>query len=513
MKKSRRSFLLGSAASLSLFAHKTARATNGKVALGSTQSENSKTAFSEYFNSIQEQLDLKLNFIGGNFTTDLPFNQATKVSAGPNRFSDKDAKLSIINSFTGSDIHPTVHVCAKIDDDSGDTYAGKVAGIYSYIEQTGSNTNQYVKSLCGVSVNAAIGNNDSTGVAGYSYKLQATGGIGDVCGAGGASWQYSTEEGLCLGGEFSAHQNVAGTFASDFAKSGNNTMSLHLTTNSIGSRCFAGLCMDTFGMNAGTYGFWNAIMIQKSCFAANGESETGTVGINFGNNTDVYPDMAIKLGNANHHFYRGNASIRTNCSALDIENDHGGAVGVRLVTPEDDQQNAYFGAYTGSVGADGETILTPIGNFTIDSVGYAYMTSVRGDTSTYSRAGCSSASDAFIPMSSDGSGSMACGWSSRLWSQVYAASTTISTSDATLKTLRDGSTAVGDNYGVSQLTSDELAAFLEIGREIGVYKFKDAVAAKGADAARLHSGLTVQKAIAILESYDLDPMFLCSTLL
>ena len=91
-------------------------------------------------------------------------------------------------------------------------------------------------------------------------------------------------------------------------------------------------------------------------------------------------------------------------------------------------------------------------------------------------------------------------------SVVYSATSSISTSDATLKTLRDGSTAVGSDYGVSQLTSDELAAFLDIGRQIGIYKFKDAVAAKGADAARLHSGLTVQKAIAILESYDLDPM-------
>lgn len=85
------------------------------------------------------------------------------------------------------------------------------------------------------------------------------------------------------------------------------------------------------------------------------------------------------------------------------------------------------------------------------------------------------------------------------WSVVYAGTGTINTSDAREKTT------------VRPFTPAELAAAAELGREIGVYQWLAMVEAKG-NAARQHIGLTVQRAIAILESHGLDPFtygFVC----
>lgn len=85
------------------------------------------------------------------------------------------------------------------------------------------------------------------------------------------------------------------------------------------------------------------------------------------------------------------------------------------------------------------------------------------------------------------------------WSVVWAGSATISTSDAREKT------------EVRSLTPAEIAAASALAKEIGAFKFLSAVAEKG-DAAREHIGMTVQRAIEIMESHGLDPFgysFIC----
>ncbi|WP_313319529.1 tail fiber domain-containing protein [Stenotrophomonas sp.] len=84
-------------------------------------------------------------------------------------------------------------------------------------------------------------------------------------------------------------------------------------------------------------------------------------------------------------------------------------------------------------------------------------------------------------------------------SVVWAGTGTISISDAREKT------------SVRPFTAAELAAAAELGREIGVYQWLAMIAEKG-DAARQHIGMTVQGAIAVLESHGLDPFaygFIC----
>ena len=91
------------------------------------------------------------------------------------------------------------------------------------------------------------------------------------------------------------------------------------------------------------------------------------------------------------------------------------------------------------------------------------------------------------------------GTASKRWSTVYAGTGTINTSDAREKTL------------IAALTSSEIAAATDLSKMVGTYQFIESIEAKG-DAARHHIGLTVQDAIAVMETHGLNPFrygFIC----
>ena len=84
-------------------------------------------------------------------------------------------------------------------------------------------------------------------------------------------------------------------------------------------------------------------------------------------------------------------------------------------------------------------------------------------------------------------------------SVIYAGTGTINTSDAREKT------------EVVALTAYELQAAAALAKEVGTFRWLASVQAKGEDA-RLHIGMTVQRAIEIMESFGLDAMsygFIC----
>lgn len=102
-----------------------------------------------------------------------------------------------------------------------------------------------------------------------------------------------------------------------------------------------------------------------------------------------------------------------------------------------------------------------------------------------------------IPGTSDNTENL--GSSSNRWATVYAGTGTINTSDAREKTV------------VSSMTVDELNAAKQLAQEIGTYKFLTMVQLKGDDA-RKHIGMTVQKAIEIMQANNLNPFaygFIC----
>lgn len=85
------------------------------------------------------------------------------------------------------------------------------------------------------------------------------------------------------------------------------------------------------------------------------------------------------------------------------------------------------------------------------------------------------------------------------WAQVYSSSGAINTSDAREKT------------PVRDFTPDELSAAKALSKEIGIFKFLSMVEDKG-ESARDHIGMTVQRAIEIMEEHNLDPFnygFIC----
>lgn len=92
-----------------------------------------------------------------------------------------------------------------------------------------------------------------------------------------------------------------------------------------------------------------------------------------------------------------------------------------------------------------------------------------------------------------------CGTAALKYSVVYSNTGAINTSDAREKT------------EVRRLEDRELDAAKLLGKEIGAFQFLEAIKAKGDDA-RLHIGMTVQRAIEVMEGCGLDPMnysFIC----
>jgi len=92
-----------------------------------------------------------------------------------------------------------------------------------------------------------------------------------------------------------------------------------------------------------------------------------------------------------------------------------------------------------------------------------------------------------------------CGTAAKRWAVVYAGTGAINTSDARVKT------------PVQPLTNAEVCAAMALSREIGTFRFLDAVAVKG-DRARLHIGMTVQRAVEIMTAHGLDAQqygFIC----
>lgn len=84
------------------------------------------------------------------------------------------------------------------------------------------------------------------------------------------------------------------------------------------------------------------------------------------------------------------------------------------------------------------------------------------------------------------------GTAARRPTQLFAATATIGTSDAREKT------------PVRQLTEAEYAVGLQLAREIGAYRWLEAVERKG-EGARQHFGQTVQRAMQIFRDHGLDP--------
>lgn len=98
----------------------------------------------------------------------------------------------------------------------------------------------------------------------------------------------------------------------------------------------------------------------------------------------------------------------------------------------------------------------------------------------------------FRPHSSSGDNNISCGSPSYRWTQVYAATATISTSDRALKEQE------------ALITEKEKRVALKIKQLLKTFKYRDAVSEKG-DNARIHTGVIAQDVKEAFESEGLNP--------
>ena len=158
-----------------------------------------------------------------------------------------------------------------------------------------------------------------------------------------------------------------------------------------------------------------------------------------------------------------------------------------------------FGGHDGNdwVGLKASIRFAPSEGFsaTATGAGITFSTTATGTTNRVDRWNISNAG----VMYPGADNAYSIGNSSMRVSAVYAANGAIQTSDARLKS------------EVRKFTDNEIAAAKLLSQEIGIYSWLAKQVAEGEDA-REHIGLTVQRAIEIMESCGLDPMhygFIC----
>lgn len=158
-----------------------------------------------------------------------------------------------------------------------------------------------------------------------------------------------------------------------------------------------------------------------------------------------------------------------------------------------------FGGHDGNdwVGLKASIRFSPSEGFsaTATGAGITFSTTAVGTTNRVDRWNISNAG--YLYPGADNAYSI--GTSSMRVSAVYAANGAIQTSDARLKS------------EVRKFTDNEIAAAKLLSQEIGIYSWLAKQIAEGENA-REHIGLTVQRAIEIMESCGLDPMhygFIC----
>ena len=245
--------------------------------------------------------------IEGNNAEDIDVDDATLTNMWG--FSSDvqvgSTKHTVIDQFTDTDktndrLEPSVFVSATYDggDLTGDPSAP--LGIYAQHELKGStSTNAFTHSIMGYGLNNSAGDNDTIGTSGRARKLDVTDGIGDAAGIWGSAYQESTKNGGVMGAETSIYQNVAGTAAADRLGAKYST-SLHVNSDSTGSKAIAGIAIDSTGNNGGKHGYWNGIIIDGNSFGSGSASigAAGTVGINCGSwsSSVGFPEHGIKFG-------------------------------------------------------------------------------------------------------------------------------------------------------------------------------------------------------------------------
>jgi len=260
------------------------------------------------------------------------------------------------------------------------------------------------------------------------------------------------------------------------------TVGYHCTAYGVSAPITDGILID--GASGANHGFYNGITIGSSFARVNNVTAgpEGTVGINLASWKTNFGDIGIKFQNANRHLHFVNgAKIRSGTTRF--LNDAGSAeVHIEAASGQIPTLRFKIGATTAP-------------NPTTNEVGAVYANSTAailrssGGNVQLSASGTiyEANTTSFAPAVADNT--LALGFATRRWSEVFAGTGTINTSDAREKT------------DIAPITDKVLDAWGDV--NLVTFRWIESVAVKGDDA-RIHSGLIAQQIRDVFEAYGLD---------
>jgi hypothetical protein len=273
-----------------------------------------------------------------------------------------------------------------------------------------------------------------------------------------------------------------------FEEGGGWTAAVHLTmlggdpwNERKGAPISAGILIDR-ASNA-PHGSWNGIVIGGSAMRINGRpGVAGTVGLTFASwSSKSYGDICIKYRVANrHHYYREGAKIRTSLTRQMFE---AGATGYAL---ESQAGNSSYLSFRDGATTDPSPTVREHARITGGETALL-LSSLNGTVQLVAgSSGYTANASSFAPNANN---ARSLGRASNLWTQLYANSGTINTSDEREKS------------DIAPITDALLDAWGDV--RLVAYRWIESVAAKG-DLARVHHGVIAQQVRDALAAHGID---------
>ena len=357
--------------------------------------------------------------------------------------------------------------------------------------------NSHPVCIRGFMQNKLNGDGDAVAIWGRCQKEDPDDGINnsDTCAIHSAVYNESKGSGLIMASEHWAivGEGNGGTEQTNGTPAG-ATICQHVKAFSSKGMAHAGILI-AGGMDNYPYGMWNAIQISRGAFMRNGSMDgiPGTTAFKCDSwFQDLgYPDIGWHVGYCPNHIKTvGAYPFNITGDSLRIKNNTDAGNASVII-------NKASG--TGTAGIVLQVDDTSQNDIYVEKGNPNTFYRARQSASSHHLFFCTDASGTLSNALSVGTvavnpgtdGTIANGWSNKRWSQVYASTGTIETSDERLK------------EDIRPIDESVFKAWGKV--EFRQFLFKDAVAEKGS-AARIHIGLIAQQVIAAFASEGLDAM-------
>jgi len=356
--------------------------------------------------------------------------------------------------------------------------------------------NSHPVCIRGFMQNRLNGDGDAVAIWGRCQKEDPADGINnsDTCAIHSAVYNESKGSGLIMASEHWAIVGENGGTEQTNGTPAGATICQHVKAFSSKGMAHAGILISG-GMDNYPYGMWNAIQISRGAFMRNGSMDgiPGTTAFKCDSwFQDLgYPDIGWHVGYCPNHIKTvGAYPFNITGDSLRIKNNTDGGNASVII-------NKVSG--TGTAGIVLQVDDTSQNDIYVEKGNPNTFYRARQSASSHHLFFCTDASGTLSNALSVGTvavnpgtdGTIANGWSNKRWSQVYASTGTIETSDERLK------------KDIRPIDESVFKAWGKV--EFRQFLFKDAVAEKGS-AARIHIGLIAQQVIAAFASEGLDAM-------